>query len=175
MVVCLAKTRNAISGGSMLAKGFKLRRAGLKDLDILAYQRREMFVDMGVFTKEEAASGDKEYKRWVKEKFRKKKYIAFLIEKDDGKVVAGGSLWLKECQPSPFRTVKYMPYVMAVYTEREYRGQGLASRIVKESIKWAKEKGYPRVELRSSPQGKGLYKRHGFKKTNDMRYSMNKR
>ncbi|MFH1074876.1 MAG: GNAT family N-acetyltransferase [Candidatus Firestonebacteria bacterium] len=156
----------------MVKEKFKLRRATLKDLEVLAYQRREMFSDMGIFTKKEAKSGDKDYIRWVKEKIKQGRIVGFLIENGVGKVVSGGCLWMKECQPLPRRKKKDVPYLFSVHTEREYRGQGLASRIVKESIKWAKANGYLKVELHASVQGKGVYKRLGFEKTNEMRFKI---
>ena len=70
---------------------------------------------------------------------------------------------------------KEVPYLLAVHTERKYRGQGLASRIVKEAIKWARKHGYPRVELHASDQGAGVYERLGFKRTNEMRYEIKKK
>ncbi len=159
---------------SKLKEKFKVRRATLKDLDILAYQRREMFSDMGIFSRKEASSGDKEYVSWVREKFKQGKYFGFLIENGEGKVVSGGCLWLEEVQPRPLAKKKEVPYLLSVHTEKEYRGQGLATLVVKESIKWAKKHGYPRVELHASEQGESVYKRLGFKHTKEMRYEIKK-
>ncbi len=159
----------------MEKEGFRVRRASLKDMAVLAYQRREMFSDMGIFTRKEAKSGDKAYLKFVKEKMKQGKYFGFLIENGEGKVVSGGCLWLKELQPKPLAKKKEAPYLLAVHTERKYRGQGLASRIVKEAIKWARKHGYPRVELHASDQGAGVYERLGFKRTNEMRYEIKKK
>ena len=160
------------AGGKMTEEKFTLRRATLKDIDILAYQRREMFSDMGLFTKKEAKTGDKAYISWVKEKIKTGKVIGFMIENPAGRIVAGGCLWLKERPPRPLLKKKDVPYLFSVHTERAYRGKGLATRIVKESIKWAKNHGYPRVELHASKQGEPIYTRLGFEKNNEMIYKI---
>ena len=152
----------------MAIEKFTIRRATLRDTDILAYQRREMFIDMKTYSRKEAESGDKEYIRWVREKMKSGKLTGFLIENAEKKVVAGGCLWFREKQPHPSAKKKDVPYLLSVHTEREYRGKGLATLIVKESIKWAKKRGYPRVELHASKQGKSVYKRLGFERTNEM-------
>ncbi len=154
----------------MAVEKFTLRRATQRDADILAYQRREMFIDMKTYSRKEAELGDREYIRWVKEKMKSGKLTGFLVENSEKNIVAGGCLWLREKQPRPSAKKKDVPYLLSVHTERAYRGKGLATLIVKESIKLAKKLGYPRVELHASKQGEGVYRRLGFERTNEMVY-----
>ena len=156
----------------MRKENFKIRRATFNDMDVLAYQRREMFSDMGIFTKKEAKSGDRAYIKFVKEKMKQGKYLGFLIENEEGKVVSGGCIWLKELQPKPLAKKNDAPYILSVHTEKAYRGKGLASMIIKECVKWAKKHGYPRVELHASKQGESVYAKLGFKQTKEMRYEV---
>ncbi len=119
-------------------------------------------------SKKEAKAGDREYVRWVKEKMKAGKLTGILVENSKKEVVAGGCIWLKEKPPRPSAKKKDVPYLLSVHTEKAYRGKGLATLIVKESIKLAKKLGYPRVELHASKQGEGVYRRLGFERTNEM-------
>jgi GNAT superfamily N-acetyltransferase len=55
-----------------------------------------------------------------------------------------------------------------MFTEPDHRGRGLAARIVKEAIAWARKSGYPRLSLHASDMGKGVYHKLGFRATREM-------
>jgi GNAT superfamily N-acetyltransferase len=55
-----------------------------------------------------------------------------------------------------------------MYTERNFRRQGVARLIVKTAIAWSKEHGYDRINLHATDVGKPLYEEFGFKPTNEM-------
>jgi GNAT superfamily N-acetyltransferase len=59
-----------------------------------------------------------------------------------------------------------------MHTEPQWRRKGIASRILREAIRWAKKRGYREVLLHASPLGKGVYHRRGFRNTSEMRLEL---
>jgi len=59
-----------------------------------------------------------------------------------------------------------------MYTEREDRGHGHATRLVRAAIRWAKAHGHPVVLLHASGQGRRIYEGLGFAPTSEMRLRM---
>ena len=51
---------------------------------------------------------------------------------------------------------------MNVYTNKAYRHQGIAKKMVGQLIAEAKEKGCTEISLDATPEGKTLYKTLGF-------------
>ena len=146
----------------------RIRRATLRDLDALVLQRRRMFEELGRrFTPEQYARHDREYRGWVKRLYRKGDYVAW-IAVSAGAAVAGGAVWLQERQPRPGSAATKAPYLLSMYTEREFRGRGLATRIVKEAMRWAKRQGHAFMTLHASKQGRRVYTRLRWERTWEM-------
>jgi len=127
-----------------------------------------MFEDIKHRTVREHRTGDTRYRKWASLNMRRGKLHCFLAVSSDGRVAAGGCVWLKPIQPAPGRTAGDEPYLLSMYTEPEFRKNGLASRIVREAMKWAKSKGYQRMRLHASPMGKKLYAELGWERTMEM-------
>jgi GNAT superfamily N-acetyltransferase len=117
----------------------RIRRATFRDLDVLVHHRRRMFEDMPrPYTPDEHAVHDREYRRWAKRLMARGEFVAWIAETKEGAPVAGGAVWLQERQPRPGQRASKVPYLLSMYTEPEFRGRGLATRIVKEAMRWAK-------------------------------------
>jgi GNAT superfamily N-acetyltransferase len=150
----------------------KIRRATLKDLDILVEHRHEMFEDNGHRKPSQHVRADAAYRKWMIEKTRKKCFVGFLAVRDD-RVVGSGCVWLREMQPSPGsdRRLK-LPYLMSMYTSPKYRGKGIATSIVKEAMAWSKRKGFVTMSLHASKFGRSVYRKIGWERTWEMRVSL---
>jgi GNAT superfamily N-acetyltransferase len=59
--------------------------------------------------------------------------------------------------------------VINVFTEPEWRRQGIGELLMKEIIQWSREEKIDRLVLHASDYGKNLYQRLGFVLTNEMR------
>ncbi len=153
---------------------FRIRRATLRDLDALVHQRRGMWEDIADHTPLEHDRADAVYRAWARRRLETGKLVAFVADTPDRRVVAGGAVWLRENQPRPGWDDREMPYLLSMYTEPEYRGKGLASRIVREVVRWAKAQGYRRMTLHASTYGRGIYKRLGWERTWEMRIRLRK-
>jgi len=150
-------------------KGFKVAKATGKDVEVLVRQRHMMFEEMRHPSKEEHRVGDETYRSWARAKLRSGELLGLLVMSPDGRVVAGGCVWLREVQPAPGRTSGVMPYLMSMYTEPEFRRRGLATLVVGKAMDWARMGGYDRMTLHASEPGKEVYSRLGWERSWEMR------
>lgn len=155
----------------------KIRRANLRDLEILVEHRRGMWHDMGYKNKVELDKADKVYRRWAKPRLKTGELVGFIVKA--GEQIAGsGCLWLQPVQPRPGRPGfkgDGQPYLLSMYTQHAFRGKGVATKIVQESIRWAKAKGFPRMTLHASDMGKSIYEKLGFKQTWEMKLDLSQK
>jgi len=157
----------------------KIRRATLLDLEILVVHRRGMWFDMGYKNKAELEVADKVYRRWAKPRLKSGELIGFIVE-SNRQTAGSGCLWLKPVQPVPVPSRPGFkgggqPYLLSMYTEYAFRGKGVATKIVKESIRWAKSKGFSRMTLHASDMGRSIYEKLGFKQTWEMNLDLKKK
>ncbi len=154
---------------------FKLRQATTRDLETLVQQRRGMWENMGVKDRKELARADNVYRRWAGKRLRDGTLRGWLMESRDGTTVGGGCLWLQAIQPRPGRSKEFQPYLLSMYTIPAYRGKGVASKIIREAVRWTKSNGYASLRLHASEMGRGVYRRLGFKRTWEMKRNIAKR
>lgn len=150
----------------------KLRRATLRDLDVLVRQRRGMWFDMGERNRIKLNEHDKTFRRWFQLRLKSRTVVGWVAETDGGDVVAGAIVWLRPAASEPGVRHLVQPYLLSMYTEPKWRGLGLGSRIVTEAIKWAKSKGYGEIRLHASSMGRPIYIRQGFKRTWEMKRTL---
>jgi GNAT superfamily N-acetyltransferase len=88
-------------------------------------------------------------------------------------VVAGAGLQLIDRLPRPDAQGRVIAtsegYVFNVFTERPWRRRGVAERLMREVIEWARAHGIRRLTLHASDEGRLLYQKLGFMATNEMR------
>ena len=146
----------------------KLRRATLRDLNVLVHQRRGMWLGMGERNRSKLDRQDRAYRRWVQPRLRNGRVVGWVIETEANDIVAGGIVWLRPAVTRPGARHQVQPYLLSMYTEPRWRKRGLASLIVGEAVKWSKRNGYPGLWLHASSMGRRIYVRHGFKRTWEM-------
>lgn len=151
-----------------------LREATLADLDVLVRHRRNMWEELGEFPREELDSQDRVYRRWARVRLQSGRLVGFIVETDGGHVAASGCLWLSPSQPRPAWSGIVVPYLMSMYTEREERGRGHATRVVRAAVRWAEAHGFEVVILHASDEGKGIYESAGFRSTTEMRLHLDR-
>ncbi|HLI96712.1 MAG TPA: GNAT family N-acetyltransferase [Candidatus Baltobacteraceae bacterium] len=59
-------------------------------------------------------------------------------------------------------------FINAVYVHPDYRRRGVANRLMRLAIAWARERGCRSVRLRSSDEGRFLYEQLGFREGREM-------
>ena len=152
----------------------KIRRATLRDLDVLVHQRHGMWVDMGVGNNEQVERQDRVYRRWARSRLKTGALLGWVAEISGGTVVAGATMWLRPTVPRPGMKLLTQPYLLSMYTEPEWRGRGLATRIVDEAAEWVRKNGYRELLLHGSRMGRRIYLRRGFERTWEMRLELAK-
>ncbi len=100
---------------------------------------------------------------------RRASFVAIVAEGADHRPAASGCLWFQPSQPRVLMPQLETPYILSMYTAPGDRRRGLASQIVRRLIGEARRRGYPRVTLHASSQGKPVYERLGFEPTSEMR------
>ncbi len=146
-----------------------LRKATLHDLDLLVRHRRGMWEEIMEASSREMAAADRVYRRWARAKLEARALVGWIAETAQGEAVASGCIWLMPSQPRPGSKGTVTPYLMSMYTEKPYRGRGLATRITREAIRWSKARGFTVILLHASKFGKPIYAREGFVEGNEMR------
>ncbi|HTP54285.1 MAG TPA: GNAT family N-acetyltransferase [Thermoplasmata archaeon] len=151
----------------------RLRRARASDLELLVAHRRKMWLAIGGRLRAHLDRADPVYRRWVRRELAARHFVGFVVETPDGRPAGSGAIWLVPTQPRPGRLARpRMPYVMSMFTEPEFRGRGVATRIVRAQIRWARDRGYARLFLHASEMGRPIYARLGFAPGNEMRLDL---
>lgn len=153
----------------MAGERFHISRGTSDDVGILLEHRLKMLLEIFPNRNEYHPDLNNATEAWITRKIMDSNFIAFIARIKDGGVAGSGCILIKEDQPRPTSLNTNAPYLLSMYTEPGYRGQGVASLIVQESIRWAKENGFDRMDLHGSPMGKSLYEKFGFRQTNEMR------
>ncbi len=146
----------------------KIRQASIEDAATLTAHRREMFRDMGYTDDAALDSMAVRFLPWVKAKMLAGQYLAWLAIADDGRVAAGAGLWLMDWPPHMVGS-GVRGNILNVYTEHDFRRQGLARKVTVAAMDWCKASGVNCVILHASEDGRPLYEALGFERTNEMR------
>jgi GNAT superfamily N-acetyltransferase len=141
----------------------------MKDWKVLVDHRHRMFAEMGGRTHQRLTAHDRVYRRWMGSRLASGELIVLAIEAPGRGIVASGGIWFRPEQPRPETSRQDVPYLLSMYTEPEFRGQGLAARIVREAVRICRRKGYKRITLHAAPRARPLYEREGFERTWEMR------
>ena len=153
----------------------RVRHATLQDADIIARHRAGMFYDMGEIPDhlfEAFRSRSAERLRDMLQSGEYAGWLAGLTNKPDN-IIAGAGVQLRQVLPHPANNEAFAEgrhgLIVNVFTEPEWRRQGIAEKLLKEIIHWSKEQKLDRLVLHASEYGRGLYERLGFVVTNEMR------
>ena len=146
-----------------------VRTAAVDDAPVIVHHRHAMFADMGVGDESEREAMDATFAPYVRRGLADGSYLGWLAQATDGRVVAGGGLVAHEWFTRPGDLTGRRAYILNVYTEPDYRGRGLARRIMHEIVNWCRAQGFRSVSLHASQFGRPLYKALGFEPTNEMR------
>lgn len=151
----------------------RVRPAERADRELLVRHRRKMWQAIGRRTKEDLDRADPVYRRWLVRESRARRLFAYVVEDRDGQALGSGAVWLAPTQPRPGRLVRTeMPYVLSMFTEPRARGRGVASQILRTIVRWSRDRGYARITLHASDQGRPVYERLGFVPGREMRLDL---
>lgn len=128
-----------------------------------------MFRDMGEGTVEELDRMVEVATPWLTQALADGSYRHWLALDLSGRVAGGGGVLLGPWPANPKDPCTQRALILNVYTEPEFRNQGVARQIMMTILAWVKEQGLRAVNLHASKQGRKLYEKLGFEATNEMR------
>ncbi len=152
---------------------FRVRRARVADIPVLVDHRRVSRQELGDVEENWAREGRK-YARWLRPRLRDHEVLGWVGSEQSGEIVGSGCLWLRPT-PRVANPNLIRPHIFAMYTERNHRGRGIASAIVKVAIEWCKRNHYERITLNASEKGRNVYARQGFEQSSEMRLKLRRR
>jgi GNAT superfamily N-acetyltransferase len=151
---------------------FSVQQGSIEDLDLLTRHRLMMWKDIYPEKTESVEATENITRDWIRKKILNNELTSFIVRDSNGSIAGSGCILIKEDQPRPTSSHLDYPYLLSMYTEKNYRGRGVGSMIVNEAIEWSKKHGYDRITLHASKDGKPLYVKFGFRETNEMRLEL---
>ncbi|WP_342574373.1 GNAT family N-acetyltransferase [Solibacillus sp. FSL K6-1781] len=148
----------------------ELRLATTDDMEILIDLRKRLLVEEGQTVSSDI---DEELRNFFEKQLNSGQFVQWIIEEDKN-VLATGGIQFISFPPSYSNLTGIRGYILNMYTTPESRGRGLAKQLVERIFKEAQGRNVHHIFLISSPMGKPLYKKIGFKE-NDiyMEYFIN--
>jgi GNAT superfamily N-acetyltransferase len=161
-----------------MSEGFAVRRATAADAEALARQRAAMFREIGGLAEDLygplAAASRAFYERAIPAG----EYVAWVAVPADrpDEVVASAGVQLRALLPRPTADGRLADnptqgWIVNVFTEPAWRRGGLAERLMRELLAWAREAGVNDLVLHTTEDGRPLYERLGFVPVPYMRFS----
>lgn len=86
-----------------------------------------------------------------------------------GRAIAGGGVFVTPWLSHPRDLICRRATVLNVYTDPEYRRQGIAHRLMEVILEWCRREGFAEVFLHASHEGRPLYEKLGFQAGNEMK------
>lgn len=141
----------------------KYRRANLNDIEKMVELRKKQLVDEGL---EPSIDIDKELSVFFKDKLSEGRLIQWLVE-DDDEIIACGAVIFYDFPPSYTNKTGKKAYIANMYTNENYRGQGIAKNLLSKLVEEVKLSGISRIWLGASDMGRPVYKKFGFKEADE--------
>jgi GNAT superfamily N-acetyltransferase len=159
-----------------MTRQFSVRLATPDDAEVIGYHRARMFQDMGQIPTHLYDAFKRRSQERLRELLIAGEYVGWLasLVSTPEKIVAGAGVQLRNVLPHPANDQRFAEgrhaLVINVFTELEWRRQGLGERLLKEIIEWSQAQKIDRLVLHASEQGRRLYERLGFVLTNEMKF-----
>jgi GNAT superfamily N-acetyltransferase len=138
------------------------RLATLEDVDQLVQLRVLMQLEVNSFPEDQVTD---EYHSAVKNYFLDaipgKKYFAIVAE-NDGKIVGNAGACFYQKPPSISGGTGLVGYVTNVYTDKNHRGKGIGTQMMKELNKLAVAQKADKLHLGATEDGASIYRSVGF-------------
>ena len=144
------------------------RLATVDDVDTIVHHRCAMFADMGLGNENTLARMNTDFRKWALDHLANGTFWTWFAC-DGDTIVCGAGIYALDWPPGP--TEDYLPraYIYNVYTETDYRKQGIASRLMQHVLADLRRRGFRTVGLHASTFGRRMYENLGFQQTNEMR------
>jgi ribosomal protein S18 acetylase RimI-like enzyme len=141
----------------------KYRKANIDDISELIDLRKKQLVDEGI---EPNIDIDTELHIFFKNKLSDGSLIQWLVE-ENKEIIACGAIIFYEFPPTYTNKSGRKAYITTMYTKENYRGRGIATNLLTKLVDEAKTSGISKIWLAASKMGRPVYKKFGFKETDE--------
>ena len=143
---------------SLMLKNIKFRLSTMEDIPVLIEIRKRQLIDEG---QSPDVNMDKELKAFFNSHCADNTLIEWVAE-DEGKIIGTAAILLFEFPPAFTNPLGIKGYITNMYTAPEYRGKGLATKLLNQVLDEAKNRGVKDILLAASDMGKPVYRKVGF-------------
>jgi ribosomal protein S18 acetylase RimI-like enzyme len=141
----------------------KYRKANINDIDKLIDLRKRQLVDEGI---EPNIDINSELNVFFHNKLSDGSLIQLLVE-DNEDIIACGAIIYYEFPPTYTNKSGKKAYITNMFTKEDYRGQGIATKLLTKLVDEAKDSGISKIWLGASKLGRPVYKKFGFVETEE--------
>ncbi|WP_061781464.1 GNAT family N-acetyltransferase [Sphingomonas sanguinis] len=146
----------------------KLRPVTMSDLDRICDHRREMFREAGK-ADHDLAKMAVPFAAWLGPRLADGRYFGFMAQTGDGEAIGGVGLMEIDWPPHPAHPEDCRRgYVLNVFVEPSYRGQGVARALMEASEAAFQERGVTYAILHSTDAGRPCYEQMDWSPTTEM-------
>ncbi|MBZ5678582.1 MAG: GNAT family N-acetyltransferase [Acidobacteriia bacterium] len=142
-----------------------------EDIPEILRQRRAMYEDMDYRNPDELAAMIAVSSDYLVKALADGSFHAWLASRGN-RAVGGGAVVISPWPAHPYDLECRRATILNVYTYKGYRRRGIARRIMQTMIDWCRQKGFARVDLHASADGRHLYESLGFEPSNEMRLKL---
>lgn len=135
------------------------RLATTDDMELLIDFRKRLLVEEGQTV---SSNIDEQLRSFFEKQLNSDQFVQWIIEEEKAAIATGGIQFIS-FPPSYSNPTGIRGYILNMYTAPESRGRGLAKQLVERLLADATERNVHHIFLISSPMGKPLYKKIGFK------------
>lgn len=148
------------------AASWDIRRATVDDIEELVRLRLAMMAEMADHFGEGARAGQDDEladanRAYMREAMPAGEFVAYVAE-SDGEMVATSGLRVYRVAPHTGNLEGVGAYVLNMYTVPTWRGRGLATALLEQLVRHARDAGAKSVSLRASAAGRSVYESYGF-------------
>ncbi len=141
---------------------YNIRVADVKDAEFLAKYRIEFIRLLGYdVPKKDEEEIFKNLKLQIERKINKS--LICIIAEANGEVAGTAYMTIEEGLYHPDTPEGITGHIVNVHTEDKFRGNGVASGMIKKLIECSKEKGIEKITLDATVMGEPIYRKLGFK------------
>jgi GNAT superfamily N-acetyltransferase len=146
----------------------KLRPVTLSDLARICDHREAMFREAGK-ADHDLAMMAAPFAAWLQPRLADGRYFGFMAEAETGETIGGVGLMEIDWPPHPAHPEDCRRgYVLNVFVEPSYRGQGVARALMETSEHAFRERGISYAILHSTDAGRPCYERMDWSPTTEM-------
>ena len=140
----------------------QFRKAGIADIDLLTKTRIMVLrAANGLDENADMSVIERESREYYQKALTDGTHTAYLVF-DGDRVVGTGGVSYFSVMPTCDVPDGRKAYIMNMYTDPEYRRQGIAKRTLSLLVEDAKSKGVAFISLEATKMGRPLYENYGF-------------